>query len=518
VLAVFPSSAAAAPALVLGRQGDVIHRNDPFLNGPELTPAPSPPHSPSRGTGAVRTATARAPGGSGGVTVGSGSGTTGAGTGTGTSHSGKSSKGTKHSKKRKRPQITVATVLLRLLHSNQLSPTAYRQYSASWSAALGAERHLKGTRLTELTAVTETVHQIAASHQLTPSRLPPLFETLDRNRQWWTTGPLLSSGQRVEFAGSQLVWEYYPGQGIQLQVLGSFGKADGLYTAGAAQYPAMEQLLSEMIPLAARRGGGMTWEYYFSFDGGSPPWTSAMSQSTGLEALTRAYKATDNPYYLQVAAQALPVFTTPPPAGVEVKTPVGIRYLQYTFAPNTSIINAFLQTLIGLHDYATVSGNPVAEQLFGAANAEALQELPSFDTGAWSLYQPGIEDDLSYHELVTGFLQQLCTLTATPLYCTTAAHFESYLKTPPALQQLTFHGRAHKTVQLRFSLSKISHVGIVVRDGSQTAKFLTSTTFPYGTDHFSIPPLRHAGAYSVTLTATDLAGNFTRITGTLSVS
>ena len=115
--------------------------------------------------------------------------------------------------------------------------------------------------------------------------------------------PLLSSGERVEFAGSQLVWEYYPGQGIQLQVLGSFGKADGLYTAGPADYPAMEQLLSELIPLAARRAGGLTWEYYFRFDGGAPPWTSAMSQATGLEALTRAFQATDNPYYLRSRAR-----------------------------------------------------------------------------------------------------------------------------------------------------------------------------------------------------------------------
>ena len=117
------------------------------------------------------------------------------------------------------------------------------------------------------------------------------------------------AAQRVEFAGSQLVWEYYPGQGIQLQVLGSFGKADGLYTAGPADYSAMEQLLAELIPLAAERGGGLAWEYYFNFDGGRPPWTSAMSQATGLEALTRAYQATGNQYYLTVASQALPVFT-----------------------------------------------------------------------------------------------------------------------------------------------------------------------------------------------------------------
>ena len=63
----------------------------------------------------------------------------------------------------------------------------------------------------------------------------------------------------------------------------------------------MEQLLAELIPLAAQRGGGLTWEYYFNFDGGKPPWTSAMSQATGLEALSRAYQATGNQYYLSVA-------------------------------------------------------------------------------------------------------------------------------------------------------------------------------------------------------------------------
>ena len=56
------------------------------------------------------------------------------------------------------------------------------------------------------------------------------------------------------------MWDYYPGQGIQLQVLGTFGKADGLYSAGASQYGALTQLLAQMVPLAAQRGGGLTWE------------------------------------------------------------------------------------------------------------------------------------------------------------------------------------------------------------------------------------------------------------------
>jgi hypothetical protein len=319
----------------------------------------------------------------------------------------------------------------------------------------------------------------------------------------------------VEFAGSQLVWEYYPGQGIQLQVLGTFGKANGLYQAGAADYRQLQQLLSQMIPMAARRGGGRTWEYYFHFDGGSPPWTSAMSQATGLLALSHAYQTTLNPYYLQIASQAMPVFSVAPPAGVNVRTPLGARFLQYTFTPRTDIINAFLQTLIGLNGYAKISGNQTAAALFAAGNAQALHELPSFDTGAWSLYQPGVEDDLSYHELVTGFLQQLCSITGTALYCTTAAHFQSYLHTPPALTQLTFNGRPRRSLLLRFRLSKISRVGIVVRQGS-TTKFLTSATLPYGVRNFTVPGLK-AGSYSVTLTATDLAGNFSRITGALNV-
>ena len=43
------------------------------------------------------------------------------------------------------------------------------------------------------------------------------------------------------------------------------------------------------------------------------------------------------------------------------------------------------------------------------------------DTGAWSLYQlGGAESDLSYHELLTGFLRNLCDRTATAVYCATA--------------------------------------------------------------------------------------------------
>ena len=469
-----PAAATAAPVLVMGPGGHVIARQDPFLPAGEPTPPPN----------AIRATTAVA-----------------------------------HiSKAKKPPQKTVASELKRLRNSGAIAPSQYATYSSSWNAALASQRRLRGTRATELEAVIQNLHNIAVAGKLTTGRLPVLFQTLDRNRQWWTTGPLLSSGQYVEFSDSQLVWEYYAGQGIELQVLGTFGRADGLYSAGPASYGQMIQLLSQMIPLAVNRAGGLTWEYYFQFDGGKPPWTSAMSQGTGIEALTRAYLASHDPSYLQLAHQALPIFTAPPPAGVRMPTPLGARYVQYTFTPSTSIINAFLQSLIGLYDYAQVSLDPVAQQLFNAGNAEAQAEVPNFDTGAWSLYQPGIEDTLSYHQLVTGFLQQLCQRTQATAYCVTAQHFTTYLTTPPTLQLVTQNARKNKPVTIRFNLSKYSHVGIVVVGPGGHTLFSTSANLGYGTRSFAVPPLKHMGTYTIRLAATDLTGNFDRVVGTIQVA
>ena len=496
--------------LVLGHDGRATVRNDPFVSGPAMTPAPAAAGL-AGAAGARAAAAAVAPRAAAGARAAA---ARAAATGTNARSSSKPKP-----KPKVKPGPTVLSELARMQQAQLITAADDRGYVAQYNSALATEKRLTGTRRTELTAVTVTMHGIAAAHRLSPSRLPVLFATLAANQKWWTTGPLLSYGQRVEFAGSQLLWEYYPGQGIQLTALGNFGKAAGLYTAGPAQYPAMEQLLGELIPLAARRAGGLAWEYYFTFDGGVAPWTSAMSQATALEALSRAYLATHDPYYLTIAAQAVPLFTVAPPAGVAVPTTLGTRYLQYTFAPGDSIINAFLQTLIGLDEYATASGDPTAQQLFAAGNAEAMAEVPSFDTGAWSLYQPGLEDDLSYHELVTGFLARLCTLTAAPVYCTTAQRFQADLTTPPALTQLTVGDRApRRPLALRFQLSKESHVGVTVTGPSGATVYATSAEVPYGAHSFTVPPLTRPGSYGVALTATDLAGNYARITGSLTVS
>jgi len=492
VIGGFAGTASAAPVEVLGPGGHVHLVNNRFLHGSPLAPM-SPLAVTTESHPLARSAAAPKP-----TTKPTGKPT------------GKP--------KPKVPQVTVGSVLQKLELSGAINPAQYHTYLNAWNSALGEEKHLSAARRAQLAGETVLLHDFAASGEMTPARLPVLFLTLQRNAQWWLNGAMLSYGQRVQFAGSKLVWEYYPGEGIQLQVLGTFGEADGYYESGRSNYPQLESLMSEMIPLAVRRAGALTWEYYFKFDGGQPPWVSAMSQATGLEALANAYKATGQQSYLSVARQALPLLTAAPPSGVGEKTARGWRFLQYSFAPRTDIINAFLQTLIGLDSFAQASGDQTAQQLFTAGNAQAEWELPSFNTGSWSLYQPGVEDDLSYHELVTGFAKNLCTDTKAPVYCSTATDFQSDLKTPPTLTQLTQEAKSGKAFSLRFKLSKISKVGVEVTGTGAKAHakpvVYTSGQYPHGTDAIKVEKLK-PGTYSVKLSATDLAGNYTSLTGEL---
>ena len=415
---------------------------------------------------------------------------------------------------------TVLSALQALYAQGQISSATYTTNRNAWNAALSAQAHLTGTPAAELGAVIANIGQIASSGLLSASRLPEVFLTVNRNVQWWTTGVVPASGQQVEFSGSQIVWEYYPGQGIELQVLGTFGKADGLYTGG--YYSQMLSLVNEMVPLAASRNGALTWEYLFKFEIGVPPWTSAMSQGTAIEALTRASKASTAlgnsaaaASYLSVAHQALAILQQAPPQGVAVPALHGTRFLLYSYDPNELVINGFLQTLIGLGDYWHASGDTVARALFKAASPEAQYELPSYDTGAWSLYQPGQEDTLSYHQLVTGFLQQLCSRTGNQLFCGEGTRFNGYLTTAPVLALTTTSAASGAGFPIAFTLSKISNVTLTIANGAQTV-FTTASQVPYGTDSLAVPAL-NPGSYTVTLSATDLAGNVGTTTGTLTV-
>ena len=71
-------------------------------------------------------------------------------------------------------------------------------------------------------------------------------------------------------------------------------------------------------------------------------------------------------------------------------------------------------------------GDADAQALYVEGERVARRELPTFDTGAWSLYSRGSsehESDLSYHQLLRSFLRSMCDRTDDPVYCDTELRF-----------------------------------------------------------------------------------------------
>src|SRR4051812_34379881 len=154
-------------------------------------------------------------------------------------------------------KATVASELKRLAAKGSIAPETATADRAIYDDAKRGARKLTGTRARELGGVIADLDGMAARRQFTPSRLPALFLTLQRNVQWWTAQPLLSSGQRVTFPGSQLVYQYYPGHGVQIQWLGSFGQLNAYYKQGKKSDVAGGAELDEIKALASQRAGGL---------------------------------------------------------------------------------------------------------------------------------------------------------------------------------------------------------------------------------------------------------------------
>ena len=432
---------------------------------------------------------------------------------------------------------TVRGELARMLAAGEIDQPTHDTNRGIYVNALALRRKLTGARRVALGAVLRNLEAVAATGGLTASRLPALLTTVARNREWWSNGPLLRNGARVTFSGSRLVWQFYAGEGLQIQWLGTFGKANGLWRGG---YDAsLRALLDEALALAAQRAGGIAWEYLFRFDGGRPPWVSGLAQGTAVQAFSRAAVRFGEPRFFEAARAGLGIFRAAPPAGVRVATPAGAHYLIYSFAPRLRVLNAFTQAVNGLHDFAVLANDAGGHALFAAGEAQLRGELLEYDTGGWSRYALGGRDaDVGYHTLARDFLRNLCerltedaarvaappaspaggavalpagapppapALDPTP-YCAAGERWTQYLTRPPVVQLVSRRARGGKPAVLKLSLSKPSNVTLRVRRGGRTVIVLGgSLGSGVRTLRWPRPP-RSAASYKVLLHAQDLTG------------
>lgn len=273
------------------------------------------------------------------------------------------------------------------------------------------------------------VARMARTHRITGDRIAPLFTTLSNNTRWFRHNGPAGAGTDRRFGNSRIIFQYFPGTGWQFHPLSNFARLNAVWTVNTRpSRRAQRSYARELIRWGVHRRGALTWEYYFRFSGSPAPWISAISQGTAMQSLSRVAYRMHNRSIMRAAKLAGRSFEQAPTRGLRVRRDGGYHFLGYSGAPRLIILNMFLQSLIGMRTYTTLSDDRHMRAVYRRGLAAAKVETPKFDTGSWSLYSlSGERSDRSYHLLTIGFLDKLCKKTGAKVFCNTRDRFRSYL-------------------------------------------------------------------------------------------
>ena len=112
--------------------------------------------------------------------------------------------------------------------TGRITPGAENSMRQEWTDANVTLSKLSGIRATELGYTVGAVRNLAAARMLTADRLRPTFLILRQNVRFWKTEPVPASGFRTTFGRDPVIFQYYPGRGLQVQPLASWGRANAI--------------------------------------------------------------------------------------------------------------------------------------------------------------------------------------------------------------------------------------------------------------------------------------------------
>ena len=280
-------------------------------------------------------------------------------------------------------------------------------------------------------AWSRTLEGIAARGQLTAPRLAPLWLTLERNREWWTThttGPT-HAPHRASTAPSS--------SGSTTRARASRSSRSATSASSTRSGPSRDD---DRLARPARRAAAARRPSAPAASPGSttspsaaaaPPWVSrpraghraAGARARGDAARPRGRGAPGR----QRGARRLRDARRRRACACRPAT--APHYAQYSFAPGLRILNGFIQSLVGLYDYAQLTGDPTrAGAVRRPASARRAREVPTYDTGAWSLYSRGTIDARVRPQLPRAAARlpaSLCKRTDDRVYCDAEPHFAS---------------------------------------------------------------------------------------------
>ena len=240
---------------------------------------------------------------------------------------------------------------------NHLDAEAAPTYKATLTRAYSIWGKLSGQRASELEGV---IRDVAAQWRTyNRPRALTLFSMLEFNADHFADhGPLASGRDTQDEEG--VVYRAFTGHGLQFHPLANFAKLNSYL--GANRLDEASYLGLALIARGVPRGDALYWEYNFPFGSGRAPWTSGMAQSVAAQAFARGQAKLADPAFAAAARKAFRAV----PGKLVRPLPEGLFVRLYNFS-DLAVLNAQLQSIVSLEDYALTLEDPAGQELAASA-------------------------------------------------------------------------------------------------------------------------------------------------------
>ena len=391
-------------------------------------------------------------------------------------------------------------ITLALKH-HWLKPADAQRYRGTVSRALHAAKALPPLRANVVASQLAQLTPLWDSY--TAPRALSLFSQVDANVAYLSTHRVPDANIDIS-DDDGVIYRWFPRLGFEFHPLANFGALNNDAAANDAE--STQTLAAALLARAIPRGSRLIWEYQFRYGIGRPPWASGLAQAVAAQALARSSVLLEDP---DLGAAAVRAFTSVPPFLLALPSGPWIRLYGFN---GEVVLNAQLQSIVSLFDYATTSGNAAASALAQRLMATAEALFPRFDTGDWSRYElGGGYAPRDYQKFVTDLLAKLAKQTGDPFWVETAQRFHAYYYDPPQVTQIAptpaiwpqpLDGYLD-VAPIQISLSMRASVTLAVGGKVATYRLNAGTR----TLTWKPPAGLAAGTYPVQVSAVSYAGN-----------
>ncbi len=315
-------------------------------------------------------------------------------------------------------------IALALKHHWLNAPDAQR-YRATVSRALRDVKVLAPLRANVIAVQLSQMTPLWDSY--TSPRALALFSQLDANLSYLETHRLPDT--RVDITDDDgVVYRWFPHLGFEFHPLANFGALNT--DAASGDVDSTRTLADALLARAIPHGRRLIWEYQFRFGGGRPPWASGMAQAVAAQALARSSALLGD---TSLGAASVRAFASVPPFLLALPSGPWIRLYGFN---GQVVLNAQLQSIVSLLEYAQTSGDAAASVLAQRLSTAAETLFPRFDTGDWSRYElGGGYAPRDYQKFVTDLLAKLAEQTQDPFWIATSQRFHAYYYDAPQVTQ-----------------------------------------------------------------------------------